>query len=458
MSSISDVDPSIYTGFITEYLTMDILLISIIVVALFFSAFFSSIETALSSASITRIKKMADNKERGARKAVILIENYERTIITILIGNNLVNIGASTVSSFIFTNLIFNNPTASSFVSTFVMTFLIITFGEIIPKTYAKNHASIVSVKLAGILWFFYKFFYPIAFLFLALQKAIMKKEPEVQVVTNEELETIIDNMEDEGLIDEDHADIIQGALSLGNKSVGDIMTPRVDMLSVEVNMPIDDILEEFFTSQYSRLPVYEGDKDNILGILQQKDFLSKVIKSDDNFLVKDLITEPLFVSKLTKVDDLIKEMQEAKKHFAIVADEYGGTDGIVTMEDALEELVGEIYDEYDEDEEVVEIIKLEEDYYELSPEVTIEDISETLDLELLKDVNQYKTIGSIVFELAQGLIEENVEVFLESTKTTFEEEKTIEEEYRLKFRILAVENRRIKKLDLNVSLIESNN
>lgn len=458
MSSISDVDPSIYTGFITEYLTMDILLISIIVVALFFSAFFSSIETALSSASLTRIKKMADNKERGARKAVILIENYERTIITILIGNNLVNIGASTVSSFIFTNLIYNNPTASSFVSTFVMTFLIITFGEIIPKTYAKNHASIVSVKLAGILWFFYKFFYPIAFLFLALQKAIMKKEPEVQVVTNEELETIIDNMEDEGLIDEDHADIIQGALSLGNKSVGDIMTPRVDMLSVEVNMPIDDILEEFFTSQYSRLPVYEGDKDNILGILQQKDFLSKVIKSDDNFLVKDLITEPLFVSKLTKVDDLIKEMQEAKKHFAIVADEYGGTDGIVTMEDALEELVGEIYDEYDEDEEVVEIIKLEEGYYELSPEVTIEDISETLDLELLKDVNQYKTIGSIVFELAQGLIEENVEVFLESTKTTFEEEKTIEEEYRLKFRILAVENRRIKKLDLNVSLIDSNN
>ena len=175
-------------------------------------------------------------------------------------------------------------------------------------------------------------------------------------------------------------------------------------------------------------------------------------------FLVKDLITEPLFVSKLTKVDDLIKEMQEAKKHFAIVADEYGGTDGIVTMEDALEELVGEIYDEYDEDEEVVEIIKLEEDYYELSPEVTIEDISETLDLELLKDVNQYKTIGSIVFELAQGLIEENVEVFLKSTKTTFEEEKTIEEKYRLKFRILAVENRRIKKLDLNVSLIDSNN
>ena len=284
MSSISDVDPSIYTGFITEYLTMDILLISIIVVALFFSAFFSSIETALSSVSLNRIKKMADNKERGARKAVILIENYERTIITILIGNNLVNIGASTVSSFIFTNLIYNNPTASSFVSTFVMTFLIITFGEIIPKTYAKNHASIVSVKLAGILWFFYKFFYPIAFLFLALQKAIMKKEPEVQVVTNEELETIIDNMEDEGLIDEDHADIIQGALSLGNKSVGDIMTPRVDMLSVEVNMPIDDILEEFFTSQYSRLPVYEGDKDNILGILQQKDFLSKVIKSDGNF------------------------------------------------------------------------------------------------------------------------------------------------------------------------------
>ncbi len=455
MNPLSDADPSLLSGFVTNYLGIDILLISIIVVGLVLSAFFSAIETALSSANLIRLKKMADDKIRGARKAVILIENYERTIITILIGNNLVNIGASTVSAFVFTNVIYDNPTLSSFISTFVMTFLIITFGEIIPKTHAKNHASSVSKKSAGLLWFFYKAFYPVAILFLALQKRFIKKEPEDQSVTNEELETIIDTMEDEGLIDEDHADIIQGALSLGNKTVGDIMTPRVDMISVDVNDSIEHILEEFFNSQYSRLPVYEGDKDNILGVLQEKDFLGKVIKEKKTFNVRDLITEPLFVSKTTKVDDLIKEMQEKKKHFAIVSDEYGGTDGIVTMEDALEELVGEIYDEYDVDEEVVEIIKLDENFYDVSPEMTVEELSDELDLEILKDANQYQTIGNVIYDLSEGLPEEGVDIDLISVKTTYEEEKTIETNYKLSFNIKHVENRRIRRLTLLVSIIE---
>lgn len=454
MNALADADPRLLSGFVTNYLAVDILLIAIIVVCLVFSAFFSSIETALNSANIIRLKKMADDKTRGARKAVILIENYERTIITILIGNNLVNIGASTVSAIIFTNLISNNPTASSFVSTFVMTFLIITFGEIIPKTYAKSHASEVSRKSSGVLWFFYKAFYPLSFLFLALQKRLIKKGPEDQSVTNEELETIIDTMEDEGLIDEDHADIIQGALSLGSKTVNDIMTPRVDMISVEVNDPIEHILEEFFNSQYSRLPVYEGDKDNILGILQEKDFLGKVIREKKTFNVRDLITEPLFVSKSTKVDDLIKEMQEAKKHFAIVSDEYGGTDGIVTMEDALEELVGEIYDEYDDDEEVIELIKLDENFYDVSPEMTVEELSDELDLEILKDANQYQTIGNVVYDLSEGLPEEGMEVYLQSVKTSYEEEKTIETSYKLTFNIKHVENRRIRRLTLLVTTI----
>ncbi len=456
MSPLSDADPRLLTGFITNYIGIDILLIAIIVVCLVLSAFFSSIETALSSANIIRLKKMADEKVRGARKAVILIENYERTIVTILIGNNLVNIGASTVSAFIFTKLIFENPTLSSFISTFVMTFLIITFGEIIPKTHAKNHATSVSKKTAGLLWFFYKAFFPVTILFLFLQKVLVKKEPEDQSVTNEELETIIDTMEDEGLIDESHADIIQGALSLSSKTAGDIMTPRVDMISVEINDSIQHILEEFFNSQYSRLPVYEGDKDNILGILQEKDFLGKVIKEKGKFNIREIISEPLYVTKSTKVDDLIKEMQEAKKHFAIVSDEYGGTDGIVTMEDALEELVGEIYDEYDDDEEVVELIKLDEDLYDVSPEMTIEELSDELDLEILKDANQYQTIGNVVYDLCEGLPEEGMEVSLQSVKTSYEEEKTIETIYKLLFVIKHVENRRIRRLTLNVLNLEN--
>jgi len=443
-------------GFITNHLAVDMLLIVIIIIGLVFSAFFSSIETALSSVSLIRLKKMADDKIKGARKAVLLIENYERTLITILIGNNLTNIGASTVSAFIFSKLLFKSATLSSFVSTFLMTFLIITFGEILPKTYAKNHATKVSIKFAGMMWFFYKIFFPVAFFFVRLQRKFVKNQSENSSVTGEELETIIDTMEDEGLIDEDHADIIQGALSLGNKTVGDIMTPRVDMISVKVNDSVDSILEEFFKSQYSRLPVYEEDKDNILGILQEKDFLANVIKNKDKIDLKKLIQKPLYVTRSTKVDDLIKEMQEVKKHFAIVADEYGGTSGIVTMEDALEELVGEIYDEYDE-EEAIEIIKLNDNSYDVSPELTIEELSEELDLEILKDSNQYQTIGNVVYDLCEELPEEGDEVTLESFKTTYEEEKTIETNYSLIFQIKKVVNRRIRKLTLKVVKIEEN-
>ncbi len=443
-------------GFITNHLAVDMLLIVIIIIGLVFSAFFSSIETALSSVSLIRLKKMADDKIKGARKAVFLIENYERTLITILIGNNLTNIGASTVSAFIFSKLLFKSATLSSFVSTFLMTFLIITFGEILPKTYAKNHATKVSIKFAGMMWFFYKIFFPVAFFFVRLQRKFVKNQSENSSVTGEELETIIDTMEDEGLIDEDHADIIQGALSLGNKTVGDIMTPRVDMISVKVNDSVDSILEEFFKSQYSRLPVYEEDKDNILGILQEKDFLANVIKNKDKIDLKKLIQKPLYVTRSTKVDDLIKEMQEVKKHFAIVADEYGGTSGIVTMEDALEELVGEIYDEYDE-EEAIEIIKLNDNSYDVSPELTIEELSEELDLEILKDSNQYQTIGNVVYDLCEELPEEGDEVTLESFKITYEEEKTIETNYSLIFQIKKVVNRRIRKLTLKVVKIEEN-
>lgn len=443
-------------GFITNHLAVDMLLIVIIIIGLVFSAFFSSIETALSSVSLIRLKKMADDKIKGARKAVFLIENYERTLITILIGNNLTNIGASTVSAFIFSKLLFKSATLSSFVSTFLMTFLIITFSEILPKTYAKNHATKVSIKFAGMMWFFYKIFFPVAFFFVRLQRKFVKNQSENSSVTGEELETIIDTMEDEGLIDEDHADIIQGALSLGNKTVGDIMTPRVDMISVKVNDSVDSILEEFFKSQYSRLPVYEEDKDNILGILQEKDFLANVIKNKDKIDLKKLIQKPLYVTRSTKVDDLIKEMQEVKKHFAIVADEYGGTSGIVTMEDALEELVGEIYDEYDE-EEAIEIIKLNDNSYDVSPELTIEELSEELDLEILKDSNQYQTIGNVVYDLCEELPEEGDEVTLESFKITYEEEKTIETNYSLIFQIKKVVNRRIRKLTLKVVKIEEN-
>ncbi len=459
MNPLSDYDPSrwfnITAGFITDNLGVDILLIAIIVVCLIFSAFFSASETALTTANTIRLRKMSEEKKTGARKVIILIENFDRTITSILIGNNLVNIGASTVAAFIFTKLI-DSDTLASFVSTFVMTFIIITFAEILPKTYGKNNATALAPKLGSVLWIFYKLFYPVAIIFMGLQKLVRRKEEDSQTVTGEELETIIDTMEDEGVIDEDHADLIQSALTLSNKVVYDIMTPRVDMVAIEINDTVDEILHQFFDSQYSRLPVYEKDKDNILGILQEKDFLSEVIKSKDknSIVIRDLITTPLYVTKATKVDDLIKEMQEVKKHFAIVSDEYGGTSGIVTMEDALEELVGEIYDEYDKDEDYPEVIDLGNNYYEIMPQTTIEDLYEYLDLTDMPE-DSYGTIAGFVYELCEGLPEEGRKISVESVKTRFEGEKLVEDVYRLTYEILSVENRRIRKLKLLLEKVE---
>ncbi len=435
-------------SFITDTLWVDIMMIAIIVVFLIFSAFFSATETALSTANVIRLKKMAEEKRRGARKAVVMIENYNRTLTCILIGNNLVNIGASTISALIFTMLI-NDQTLASFASTFVMTMIVITFGEILPKTYAKNDATKLAMRFAPIMWIFYKIFYPLGLIFMGLQKLVTKKEKD-EVVTGDELETIIDTMEDKGIIDEDHADLIQSALTLGDKTVYDIMTPRVDMVAIEVNYSVDEVLNEFFESQYSRLPVYDGDKDNIIGILQEKDFLAAVIrKGKNNVNIKNLIQEPIFVTKTTRVDDLIKEMQEAKRHFAIVSDEYGGTSGIVTMEDALEELVGEIYDEYDKDEDDYEINKIGENLYEMSSEVEMEELFEYLDIGVPN--TKYATIGGFVYDLMEGLPNIGDKATFTTSKIVFEDEKVIDVIYKLTFKITEVENRRIRRLTLLV-------
>lgn len=443
------------TGFITNTLWVDIVLLIIITVFLVFSAFFSSIETALSTANQLRIKKMAEEKRRGARKALVMIENFNRTLTCILIGNNLVNIGASTVSAFIFTSLL-NDQTVASFVSTFVMTMLVITFGEILPKTYAKTYATMFAIRLAPVMWVFYKLFYPLGLVFMGLQNLIKpKNKTEDQTVTGDELETIIDTMEDEGIIDEDHADLIQSALSLGTKTVYDIMTPRVDMIAIEVNDPVEKVLEEFFESQYSRLPVYEGDKDNVIGILQEKDFLAAVIKEDKaNINLQNLIQTPLYVTKATKVDDLIREMQEVKKHFAIVSDEYGGTSGIVTMEDALEELVGEIYDEFDKDEEDYAINEIGENLYEMSSDVEIEELFEYLDIGN-PPTTTYATIGGFVYDLMEDLPNVGSEITYETTKTIYQDEKVLDLIYKLTFHITEVENRRIRRLALSVEQID---
>lgn len=429
-----------------------IMLTSIVVVLLIFSAFFSATETALSTVSSIRIRKLAEENKRGAKKALILIENYDRLITTILIGNNLVNIGASTVAAFIFTHLILN-PSVASIVSTAVMTLLVVTFSEIIPKIYAKANATKLALRVSGLMWFFYKIFYPIAIIYTKItQRAGKKTEHAEHTVTGDELESIIETMEDQGVFDEDHADIIHGAVSLGYKKVAEIMTPRVDVVAVGIDHTPRETLDVFLETQFSRLPVYDTDKDNIVGVLQVKDFLIAMIQTENHKDINllDLLVEPLYVSKQTKVDDLIKVMQDEKKHFAIVSDEYGGTSGVVTMEDALEELVGEIYDEYDDDEEDPFLIKESENTYYLSADLELDELYDTLDLGSPQE-DRYLTVGSYIYELCEGLPEESQTITVTATKTNFVDNEFIDKKYLLTFELVKVENRRIRELNLTV-------
>lgn len=234
--------------------------------------------------------------------------------------------------------------------------------------------------------------------------------------------------MEDQGVFDEDHADIIHGAVSLGNKKVAEIMTPRVDVVAVGIDHTPREILDVFLETQFSRLPVYDTDKDNIVGVLQVKDFLIAMIQTENHKDINllDLLVEPLYVSKQTKVDDLIKVMQDEKKHFAIVSDEYGGTSGVVTMEDALEELVGEIYDEYDDDEKDPFLIKESENTYYLSADLELDELYDTLDLGSPQE-DRYLTVGSYIYELCEGLPEESQTITVTSAKTNFVDNEFID-------------------------------
>lgn len=461
MVPLSGVDPNMFfrtlSNFLSkETLTVDIILLVVILFCIIMSAFFSATETAMSSSSVLRLHTLADEKVKGARKAIALTEDFDKTVTAILIGNNIVNIGASTISGFIFARSI-ENASIAGIVSTAVMTFLILTFAEILPKTFAKEKGERLFVKFAPMMWVISKLFYPLTMMFVGIKKLFSfrkKEKPQEATVTGEELEKLVDVMEDEGVIDEEHADLIQSALLLDKISVYEIMTPRIDMIAVDVNATCDEIIHIFDEYQYSRIPVFEKDKDNIIGVLAEKDFLIQVVKNKGNFDkidIRKLISEPYYVNKSTKVDDLIAIMQQIKKHFAIVIDEYGGTSGIVTMEDALEELVGEIYDEYDDVDDDL-LIKISDDHYKVSPEMPLSDLYEELDLGTAPETN-YTLLGGYLYHEIEELPKSGQVVTLTHVKEEYSGDKGLQTVYKLTFLIEKVQKRRIKQLDLKIEI-----
>lgn len=423
-----------------------------IVLLLIFSAFFSASETAFSTVNPLRMRNYAEEKVKGSRRALYISENFDKTLSTILVGNNIANIASTTLCAYLFTKFI-ANPTLANIINTVAMTVIVLIFGEIMPKSIAKANPEKVALKFSGAMFVLMKVLFPITIIFTGIQKLAQKKvkTPATPTVTEHELESIIDTMEEEGVIASEDAELIQGVLDLGDKVVYDIMTPRVDIVALDINSSIDEVKQTLLETQFSRIPIYKEDKDNIIGVLNQKDFVLPLLKGE-NVSIQGAMMPPLFVAETMKVDDLIRQMQREKKHMAIVLDEHGGTSGLVSMEDALEEMVGEIYDEHDEEMPTQMLVELDENKYKVDPEMEIEKLFEELGIEHLPET-EYSTVGGLLYEQVANLPEEGSVVKIQTIDDILDEHNNyIQKVADLTFTITKMDDRRIKEVELEIS------
>jgi CBS domain containing-hemolysin-like protein len=320
--------------------------IIVMVVCLLLSAYFSATETAFSSMNKTRLKAMAEKDNKRAILALKLADSYDKLISTILIGNNIVNIALASIGTVLFVN-IYGDIGAT--ISTVIITVAVLIFGEITPKSIAKDYperfAMFSSPYIRMLIWLLT----PVCALFSLWKKLVGKlfKSEDDDKLSQEELLLIVDEAEQEGGIDTDEGDLLRNAIEFTEIRAEDILTHRVDLEAVSKDAPKEEIAQKFSDTRFSRLLVYNENIDDIVGVIHLKDFYK------DNGIIKDdistIMSPPLFIHKFEKIDDLLKQLQQAKSHIAVVVDEYGGTLGIVTMEDILEELVGDIWDEHDE-------------------------------------------------------------------------------------------------------------
>ena len=364
--------------------------IIIMAICLLMSAYFSATETAFSTMSKTKLKTMIDKGNKRASLALKLSENYDRLISTILIGNNIVNILLSSLATVIVIKVctdLKNEAFAqaySTLISTAASTVVVLMFGEIAPKSVAKNHPEGFALFAAPLMQVFVWILFPISILFSGWTRLVNRifRNNEDTKMSQEELLMLVEEVQEEGTIDNEEGDLLRNAINFPELKAEDILTHRVDLEGFDLDTPMEEIGQRFEESHFSRLLVYQDSIDNIVGVLHQKDvFTSKGLTDKP---LEELISEPLFIHKTERIDDLLRELQTNKSHMAVVLDEYGGTLGIVTMEDILEELVGDIWDEHDE---VVEDYKeVSENTFRVDCGGTLAEFCDFFDLEIESD------------------------------------------------------------------------
>ena len=409
---------------------MTMLIVILLCVAL--SAYFSATETAFNTFNKIRVKNLAEKGNKTAARALTLTENYDTLISTILIGNNIVNILGASLATIYFTNLLANTSMANlaTTISTAVMTLLVLTFGEICPKTIAKQTPDKFVLFATPIISALLVLFSPLSFVFKQLQNLLAKifKADEDQGMTEEELISIIEEAAEDGNIDEEESTLIKSAIEFNELEVGDIFTPRIDITAVRSDISKQELAKVFTESGYSRIPIYDDDLDNIHGIVYYKDFFSDAFTT--KIAISEIVKPVMYVTKTQKINDLLKDLQEKQMHLAVVTDEYGSTAGIVTLEDILEEIVGEIWDEHDE---IIEEIKeVGEGEYIVSGMANLDKLFEELEIEIDDELDT-TTVNGWAMKILERIPEEG---------DSFEE-------LGLTVRVLKMDGRRIENLHI---------
>ena len=365
-----------------------------LVILVGFSAFFSASETAFSSLNQIRLKSRAEDGDSSAARVLAMAEQYDKLLSTILIGNNIVNIAAASIGTIIFTKMLGAERGAT--VSTMVLTIVVLIFGEVTPKSLAKEMPETIATAVAPVLSLLMLVLTPLTWLFSQWKRLLnhFVHSSESDTITEGELMTMVSEAENDGELTDRESELIRSAIEFDDVEVEEILTPRVDVVAVADDISLEELAQTFAESGYSRLPVYHGTIDNIIGVVHEKDFYIARLKKATK--IEDLVAPTLYTTGSTQISQLLRTLREQHHHMAVVVDEYGGTEGIITLEDILEELVGEIWDEHDE---VTEDFRKQSDgSWLVSGSASVDDLFETLDLPEDEDIDS-NTVNGLVQE-----------------------------------------------------------
>lgn len=394
--------------------------IIILIICLALSALFSASETALTSLSKISVRQMVENNVKGANRIEKLLTDPSKMLSSILIGNNIVNIGASSLMTSIAIDAFGNTGVG---IATGIMTLLILIFGEITPKTLAAQNSEKMSIRLSGFVHLVTIIITPISFILTKITNPLLKLlgadiDTDQPFITEDELKTIVSVSHKEGILEGEERDMIYNVFEFGDSKARDVMIPRTEMIAIDVESSYEEVINIVTREQYSRIPVYEDTTDNIVGILYVKDLLFLEIDKDLKFELKKYIRKPSFTYEYKPTSELFNEMRAARTHMVIVLDEYGGTEGIVTIEDLIEEIVGEIEDEYDKEIENIQVIQDNE--YVVNGNLELEETNELLGTDIESD--NFDTIAGFVIDIIDKIPESGEVIEYEDIKFIIED------------------------------------